>query len=717
MGCARITSGVLSSKFRLGRNFLPDEDRPGGPSVAILSYEFWQEHFSGDPQILGKQLKLNEIQYTVVGVTEPYESAFGSDVMLPLQPNLSDLDRSRRNLWVLVTLRKAVTWKQAETRLGVLALQMARENCIAHPEYVDLQLHFWGVYEAMTSGTRPALVVSLAAAGLLLLIVCANVAGLLIARATTRQREIAIRLGLGARRSRIMRQILTETLLLASAGALLGILFAYWCLPSVIHLIPAPWLAVNPTLIRVNSRVLLFAMSAGVLTGIFFGVAPAWLSSRGEPVAALNVGGQRIAANRRGRISRDALVTCEIALSLTVLVSAAWMLESYRNLQRIDLGFEPANMMSLTLSLSTSKYSSSDKIGSFFENALARVQAVPGVQGAALVSGLPMFDRGVDVTTRDFTIEGRPAENGGELANANSRVVSPGYFDLMGAHLLHGRFFTRDDRDGTAPVVIINETMARQFWPCTNPVGQRIHLAATVTANRQDMAAPPVQTSPVLTIVGVVSDVRQVRTIDAPVRQEFYLPELQNAALEPELTMMVRSSLAVAALTSAIRDAVRSIDPELPIYGMRPMAQVVADSYGPKRIVTVLLSFFAVAALLLSVVGMYSVIAYSVSQRSHEIGVRLALGAYPRDIQQLIVRQGLRLALMGLGIGAVGVLFVARLVAHSVSGVAEVGLLYNVSPWNPLPILAVGCVMVAATLAACYIPARRAMKVDPMVAL
>ncbi len=717
VGCAHITSSVLSSPLHLGRNFLPGEDRPGGPPVAILSYEFWQGHFNGDSQILGKRVKLDETDYTIVGVTRPHESAFGSGVMVPLQPNLSDPDRSRRNLWVLVTLRPGVTWIQVEARLSVLARQMARDNRIAHPEYADLQLHFWSIYEAMTSGTRPALLIALAAAALLLIVACANVAGLLIARATTRWREVAIRLALGARRSRIVRQMLTEALLLAAAGALSGILFAYWSLPSIIHLIPASWLAVDPTLIRVNPRVLLFAVTTALLTGFFFGVAPAWLSSRAEPLAALNAGGQRMAGSRQSRISRDSLVACEIALALIMLVSSAWMLETYRNLQSIDLGFEPAHVLSLTISLPTSRYSSAVKIGSFFENALAHVEALPGVQDAALVSGLPMFDRSVDLTTLDFSIEGRPPENGSEPDNANFRVISPGYFDLIGAHLLRGRFFNPDDRDGQPPVAIINETMARQFWPGANLIGQRIHLTSAQTSDRENTVIPPVQSNPVVTIVGVVSDVKQIRVIDAPVRPEFYLPELQNAALQPELTMMVRSPMEPEKLLPAIRNAIRSLDPELPVYGVQPMTQVVADSYGPKRIVTVLLLFFAAAAVLLSILGIYSVIAYSVIQRSHEIGVRLALGAHPRDIQRLIIKQGLRLSLIGLGIGVVGALFVARFLTHSVSGVTSVGLLYKVSPWNPLPMLAVGCTIFVATLAACYIPARRAMRVDPMVAL
>ncbi len=715
VGCTHISRSVIamsSDPMRLGRNFLPEEDRAGGPPVAVLSYEFWERKFAGDPQIVGKTIQLDGQGYTIVGVVAPDNGAFGSSVMVPLQPNLGDSDRSRRNLWVLVQLKRGVSWEQANVRLNALARRTEREYGIAHPEYAGLQLEFWNGYEANTGGIRAPLQILLGAVALVLLICCANVANLVLARATVRKREFAIRVALGASRGRLVRQMLTESVLLALLGGVAGILVSRWCLPFLVHLIPATALTVDPDRIQVHAQTLLVAIGLSTFVGIVLGIAPACQSSSTDSAEALKEGTNKMGGSRRGQLARRMLVVSEMALTLVFLMAAALMIQSYRHLEHIDLGFRPEHVLSLQISLPEAKYPGAVERGAFFEKAVERVGSLPGVDGAAVVTGLPMLDRTVDLATQDFTIAGRPLENGAGLANANYRLVSPGYFDVMGAHLFRGRLFTEEDRAGAPPVAIVNQTMARRYWPKSDPIGQRIHLA-TLSSD----GSPASEPSHDVTIVGVLSDVKQIRAIDAPVRQEFYLPEQQFAGTVRGMTMLVRSAADPAALTSAIRQAVMSIDAEQPIYEVESMEQVVADSFGPKRLATVLLGFFAVVALILSGLGIYAVISYSVSQRTRETGIRRALGAQPGDIRKLILGEGVRLTLMALGIGLLAALVLARLTASLTYGLSNVTLLYEVNPLDPLTFLAVAGLLFVIALLAAYIPARRAMIVDPMVAL
>jgi putative ABC transport system permease protein len=698
----------------LGRNFRDEEDRPGGPQVAILSYELWQDRFEGDPQILGKHMKLDGNDYTIVGVAKQYESIFGSGVMVPLQADLSDPDRSVRDLWVLVTLRKGVTWEQADVRLNSVAREVQQKYGAAHPEYTGLQLQYWNIYVAVTVGVQPVFKLLLGAVGLLLLICCANVANLLLARTATRKKEFVLRVALGAGRGRVVRQMLTENLMLAGAAATLGILIAIWSLPFVVHLIPESWMSTQPERIAVNFRILLGAIGVSALAGIFFAAFPAWKASRENAAETLKAGSSKMSGDRGGRLVRNALMISEIALAFVFLAGAALMIQSYRNLEQVDLGFRPEQLLTMQISLPATKYPGPAQISTFFEKAAERVSDLPGVSGVGFVTGLPMVDRTVDVTTQDFTIEGRPLENGATLANANYRVVSPGYFDVMGARLIRGRLLTSQDRAGSQLTMVINETMARRYWRDSDPVGKRIHLAThSAEAGNSGGAARDAT----VTIVGVVSDIKQIRVIDAPVRQEFYLPVSEFGGQARGMSLMVRGSRDAAALTSAIRQSIASIDSGEPIYDVETMDQVVADSFGPKRIATVLLGFFAIVALILSTVGIYAIVSYSVSQRTNEIGIRRALGAQTGDILKLVLWQGARITLLAISIGIVMAIVLNRVGAGLRYGTATTALLYEVNPLDPATFAAVGSLLLIVALAACWIPARRATQVEPMKAL
>jgi putative ABC transport system permease protein len=711
VGCAHVTANDLlrGKPPELGRFFSLAEDRPGGPLLAVLSDEFWRKDFAGDPAIIGRQIRLDGAYYTVIGITQPEERRFGSDVMVPAQLDLADPDLARRNLWVLVFLRPGVTWEQADARLNAVARNMAQEYRIAHPEYTGLQLLFWNGFRANTGGIRTVVQLLLAAVGVLLVLACANIATLLLARSSTRVQEFTLRAALGARPGRLIRQLLTESVMLALAGGLLGVLAARFCLPFLVHLIPATVLNVRSNQIHLNMPVLGGAVGLTLVAGMVLGLLPAVRYTGISTLAALNRSGSNIVGDRRGRFTRHVLVVAQFALALPVLTSASLMLESYRNLQRIDLGFHPENVLSVQISLPEARYPEAGQIGMFYQRAVERVRGLPGVDGAAVVSGLPMLDRTVDLTTQDFTIEGHPVETGNGLANANFRVASASYFDVVRARLIRGRLLSDQDGRGKAPVTVINETMARLYWSSSDPVGARIHLVSRTGGTARADAA--------ITVVGVVADIKQIRTIDAPVRQEFYLPEPQFAEIARGMTMMVHSSVDAGSLTSSIRQAIKSIDAEVPIYDVAVMSTVVSDSFGPKRIATVLLGFFALVALVLSTLGVYAVVAYSAAQRTREVGVRLALGAQRKSILKLIMRSGIVLALAGLGSGtALGVLL-TRFLLQVQYGSTPVGLFFGASSSFPVTLMAVVGLLLFVALAACYVPARRAMQVDPIMTL
>jgi putative ABC transport system permease protein len=690
----------------LGRTFRPEEDRPGGPLVAMLSYELWHRKFSEDPNILGKPIRLNDVTYSVVGVMPPHFDFWGGQVWIPLQLDLADQNRSDRRNWIVAVLRKDVSEKQADARLRALSQQLAERYGTAMPEYRDWTLAVWNINEAVIGGVRPALLILAGAVAFLVLIASANVAILLMARSTARLREIAVRMALGARPRQIIRQLLTESLLIAIVAAVIGVCIAMATLPLLVHMIPSEWMTTAPELVRVNIRALAVACGIAAVVGVLFGLAPALQLARQDFVESLKEGGSKIGGDRRGRSARSGLVVAEIAMSLVVLAACALMLQSYKRLQGIDLGFRPDHMLSFETALPDARYVRRDQITGFFERAVAGIQSLPHIDTAAVVSGRPMVDRTVDLASRDFSIEGRPTEDAHANENANYRIVTPGYFRTMGMRLLQGRELSERDGPNAPLAVVINESMVRTYWHNGDALGKRIRLGRVY--GRREMYASADAPEVVLTIVGIVADVKQTRVIEQEARPEIYLPLAQQTDPPRTMAFVVRSEIDPTQLLASIRATLATIDPQQPVFDVSTMDQVVVDAFGPKRLTLFLLAFLAGVVLVLSSVGLYAALAYSVGQRRHEIGIRVALGADGRDISRMVVSHGARLALLGVAIGLASSLLLTRLMR---------GLLYGVSAGDPLTLVGTAVLLTAVALVACFVPARRATQIDPLVAL
>jgi len=690
----------------LGRIFTDAEDRPGGPPVVVISAELWKRRFASDPNILGQVIRLDGVAYTVIGVMPAHFDFWGGELWIPLQLNPADSNRSDRRNWIVSVLHKGVTEEAANARLAVLAKQLEQQFGATMPEYRGWDLRVWNINEAVIGGVKPALLVLAFAVGLLLLISCANVAVLLLARSTARMREVAVRLALGAWRGRILRQMLTESLVLSLTGGALGVCAAYACLPVLVRLIPEEWLPTAPELVRINPAVLAVAAGIAIAMGALFGIVPAWQASRQNLVASLKEGGSKIGGDRVGRSSRNLMVVAEIALSLVVVAGAALMVQSYRRLEEIDLGFRPDHLLRFSISLPETKYRRGEQIAEFCDRALQSIASLPGVESAAVVSGQPMIDRTEDLTSREFAIEGRPAQDARGGENASFRIVSPGYFRTMGIRLLQGRILSAQDGRDAPRSAVISDTMARLYWPKGDSIGHRISLGQQF--GRRDAYTGGMTSDAPLEIVGVVADVRQTRVLEAPLRPEFYLPLDQQESAPRIMAVVVRTTSDPAQLTAAVRKAIASVDTEQPIYDVSTMDEVVADSFGPKRLTLFLLVFLGSIALLVSSAGLYALVAYSVSHRRHEIGIRIAIGAQPGHIRRLVLLQGVRLAALGVAAGLGATLAATRLMQ---------GMLFGVNASDPVTLLTVAATLIAAALLACYFPARSAVRVDPMAVL
>ena len=690
----------------LGRTFLPDEDRPGGPLVTLLSYQLWHRKFAEDRNVVGKTIRLNDMNYTVVGVMPQEFHVWGGQVWIPLQLDLADQNRSDRRNWIVSVVRKGVTEKQANARLRALSLQLAERYGSAMPEYHDWILSVWNINEAVIGGVKEALFVVAGAVALLVLIAGANVAILLMSRSTARMREIAVRMALGASPLQIIRQLLTESLLITSVAAAVGVCIGKATLPLLIHMIPAEWLTAEIGLIGVNIRVLAVACGVAVTVGVLFGLAPALQLVRQDFVESLKEGGSKIGGDRRGRSARSSLVVIEIAMSLVVLAACALMLQSYRRLQGIDLGFRPDHMLSFETSLPEARYARREQITGYYERALAAIQALPNVDAAAVVSGRPMIDRTVDLASRDFSIEGRPAQDAHFNQNATFRIVSPGYFRTMGMRLQKGRELSDQDGATAPPTAVVNAATVRAYFPNGDALGKRIRLGRVY--GRREMYARADASEVVLTIVGIVADVKQTRAIEDTTRPEIYLPLAQQTDPPRRIAFEVRSSIDPTQMVTSIRTALAAIDPQQPVYDIGTMDQIVVDAFGPKRLTLFLLAFLGVVVLVLSSVGLYAALAYSVGQRRHEIGIRVALGANGRDIRRMVVTHGARLALLGVGAGLAASLLLTRLMQS---------LFYGVNAGDPLTLAGTALLLTAVALLACVVPARRATQIDPLVAL
>ncbi|MGH9377634.1 MAG: ADOP family duplicated permease [Terriglobia bacterium] len=674
----------------MGRTFTQDETQPGHDQVVILSYGLWQRAFGGDKAIVGKTITLGGEVYDVVGVM-PRSLKFPdlwwgtkAEFWIPLNLEHPAWRRSRgdRWLWVLARMKSGVTVAQAQADMTTISRnlqqQYPREDTGANAKVLGLR-------GQLTKQVKPALLVLFAAVGFLLLIACANIANLLLAKAITRSREIAIRLAVGSGRIRLIRQLLTESVLLFLLGGVAGLLVGWGALRILLYAAPEGYI---PGIVHVQLGGWVFAFTFGVafLTGFFAGIVPAIQSSKPDLQGALKEGGRTAAATHRG--SRSILTVAEIALALVMLIGAGLAIKSLVRLMGVQPGFDPHNVLKASLALPQARYKNDQQVAAFYERLLDRLRALPGVESASAADYLPL--QGSPSGT--VYIEGQPLPknmySSPEVAWCH---VLPDYFRTMRIPLLRGRDFTLQDGPKSPRVAIVNETMAHLFWPNQNPVGKRF--------------AHDYQKPAWITVVGVVGDVKE-SSLDEAATPEAYFPEAQSA--DPWLAVALRTSALPFGEAGPLRHAVRRLDPELPVYSVGTLSQIVSQSSQQQQFVALLLGLFAAAALALALIGIYGVISYSVAQRTHEFGIRLALGAQRRDVLRLVTSEGLALALIGIAAGLVAALALTRLMAS---------LLYGVKPNDPATFVAVPLLLIVVALAACLIPARRAMKIDPMVAL
>ena len=674
---------VLGVTTVLGRTFLAGEDQGGDKRIVVLNAKLWRGRFGSDPDIVGKTIELSEQSYTVVGVI-PWSGVIpwvnsDPDLWLPLDLSAPAQRADNHSFQVVGRLKSGVSLEQAQSDLAVIAEHLEREypdSNVGHGVTVN------SLHEDAVGSTRRALLTLFGAVGFVLLIACANVANLLLTRAATRQKEIAIRTALGAPRLRLIRQLLTESCLLSAMGGGVGVLLALW----ITDLLPKINAVNIPRLeqIRIDGQVLAVTIGLSILTGIITGLAPALRSSKLDLSQSLNERTTTAGGPVRRRIA-SLLVVLEVALALVLLVGGGLMLKSFVRVVSIDPGFNPHNVLRVELTLQGARYANAPQQLLFYEQLIKRIKILPGVESVGVTTQTPL--RAGD-NWAPFSVEGRPAPSPGQRSYAAIRTISSDYFRVMNIPLRKGRYFSEIDAPQGAPTVIINERMARLLWPDEDPLGRRIRISA----------------SPWLTVVGVVGDVRHGGLTSRP-NPEMFLSHQQ--APQASMAVMVRTVNDPLTLSSAVRDQVTALDKDLPM-AFTTMEQTFSDSVGRQRFNTLLLNIFAGLALALAVVGVFGVINYSVAQRTYEIGVRIALGARQADILKLVVGQGMILALLGVGIGLGGAFALTRLIS---------GLLYGVSPTDLPTFVVVSVLLGGVALLASYIPARRATKVDPMVAL
>lgn len=681
---------VLGVEPVIGRTFLPGEDTPGWQRVTVLTYGMWQNRFGGDPNIIGQSLTLNGDNYTVVGVLPPsFQFAFrAGDLWRIYQPTPQQQERRYMHGTNLIgRLKPGVTAEQAQQELSVIASRIEHDHNQSHAgtgmKVVPLQ-------EQVVGQVKSTLFLLLGMVGLVLLIACANVASLLLTRSLGRQKEVAIRAALGASRWRVVRQLLTESVLLSLVGGAVGLLIAYWGVHALVGVLPDNTLNALPflTSLKLDSRILAFSFGLSLVTGMVFGLSPALQSSRPDLNEVLKEGGRNTGGGA-GQRMRSVLVMLEIAAAVVLLVCAGLMMKSLLRLLESNIGFKSDNVLTMSVALPTAKYTDNARQIAFYDQLQERVQTLPGVTGVGTVNILPLQGGN---TTR-FNVEGDPIPPPGQETEANIRTVNETYFQTLGIPITAGRAFDARDNANSPNVVMINKTAADRIFSGRDPIGRRLVYAG--------VQAPPIQ------IVGVVGDVK-IGGLDDAIRPVLYYPFRQNNALGTNL--VVRTSGDPNALAGPIRDALHGLEPDVAIFNVNRMTDLIGNSpaAGMRRFPAVLIGIFAGVALLMASIGIYGVVSYSVSQQTHHIGVRMALGATATDILRMVLKQGLTLAVVGIAVGVVAALVFARFLRSMLFEVQTTDLATFV--------IVVGTLFVVALLA-CYLPARRATRVDPLVAL
>ncbi len=685
-----------------GRTFTTAEDQFGQDQVAVLSYGTWERRFGSDPEIVGKTLVLDQKPRKIIGVMPkqfdfPTQGLLGgppAEFWVPIAFAPAEIGPDGRgdnfNISVVARRKPGVSIQQASADINRISRRIYESYPPAIQKLFSLDGFVTDFHQHVVGNVKTLLLVLLGAVGFVLLIGCANVANLLLAKAAGRRREVAIRTALGAGRFRLVRQLLTESVLLGLLGGAAGLLIAVWLTQLMIRFSPGdvPRLAES----QLNLGVLAFAFAISILTGVLFGLAPALQVSKANLNTDLKEGSRGAAAFRRSRV-RSVLVVAEVALSLVLLAGAGLLLRSFVKLRAVPLGFQPDHLLTLSVALPETKYQNKVQAQAFFRNLLERAQSLPEVRSAAGATGLPLMGQWDIVVTP----EGRADTGKKSLTTAFFAGVTPSFHRTLGISLVKGRLFTDADNERSPAVAIVNESMARRYWPDREILGKRFKWG------------PPDSSRSWITVVGVVANLKQ-NSLAADVSPGVYLPISQMPQESPVrgLYLAVRTSSDPSAIVSSLRQIVRSLDPEAPLFQVRPMEEILEAAVAPRRFNMLLLAAFAGLALLLASIGIYGVMSYSVSQHTHEIGIRMALGARAADVLQLIVRQGMGLVLIGLVIGAAGALALTRVMSS---------LLFEVKPWDPLTLASVSVLLAAVAFAASYIPARRATRVDPMIAL
>jgi putative ABC transport system permease protein len=665
---------LLGVKPLIGRDFLPEDNRPGAAPAVMLSYGFWSRNFGNDPNIIGKTITLNNQRYTVTAITpQDFEFGLPADVTIPIGLSAERFKARGADpgISVVARLKPNVSQQQTETELNVVYKRLEQQ-------YPDTNTGRRGVlmplHESFVGSVRQPLLILFGAVGLVLLIACANVANLLLVRASTRKREMSVRVALGANRWRIIRQLLTESLLLASIGGVLGVLLAHWGTSFIASQLPGsiPRLAEA----NVELRVLMFTLGVSVVTGLLFGLAPALQASRLNLTEALKEGDRGSVGRHK---LRNVLVVCEVALTLTLLVGAGLLIQSFRRVLQVDPGFETQNLLTMQVSVNNTD---GNQVASFFKQVQDNVRSLPGVKSVAISNGLPLGGANHPI----FFIQGRPLPEPGKAPSAIRYTVSPDYFQTMGIEVIKGRVFVSQDTPSTPPVVVIDEALAQHF-PNEDPIGQRLSQSASG--------------GPIYEIVGVV------RT------PQFYLnfnqiPAERWPGLVRRINLLTRTDVEPTGLAAAVRGQIAALNKDQAVFNVRTMEQIVSESVAPRRFSMLLLAVFAVVALALAVIGIYGMLSYAVAQRTREIGLRMTLGAQRTDVMRLVIGHGMKLAVAGVVAGLIASFALTRTMRN---------LLFGVSATDPITFASITLLLAVVALLACWLPARRATKVDPMVAL
>jgi putative ABC transport system permease protein len=692
----RIQGAIVSANFfetlgvqpAIGRSFVAGEENPAAARTVVISHGLWQRRFGGDPNLIGQTRTFNGEQFTVVGVMPAaFEIQFPTSMLVemwtPMRRGRGEDDRKAHYLYVLGRLKEGVSPEQAQAGMNVIAQQLQRQ-------YPDTNkgtgVNIIPLRKQLVGDIQPYLYVLFAAVGFVLLIACANVTNLMLARLAGRQKEIAIRLALGAGRGRLIRQFLTESLMLSAFGSFLGLLLAAWGIDVLRKLAPPDLPRLSE--VGLNGTVFLWTLGILLLTGILLGLAPALHASNSELNSSLTESGRATVGLKRSRLSH-ALVISEIALALLLLVGAGLMLRSSMRLQQVNPGFEGKNLLTLNIALPRQKYKESQQVNSFFDQLLERVARLPGVESAGGVDPLPMS--GSDGTT-GVLIEGGPIVSAASRPEAGERSVTPGYFRAMRIPLLEGRAFAEQDRADAPHVIVVNEALARQFFPGQPALGKRLGLEDDGRILWAE-------------IVGVVGNVKH-RTLDAEIKPELYEPYQQ--APRNFMSLVVRTAVEPSSLIPAIRDQVLSLDRDQPVFEIKTMEELLGRTLAQSRFIMLLLGIFSTVAMALAAIGIYGVMAHFVTRRRKEIGIRMALGAQRSDVLKLVVMEGMGLAVIGVAVGLAASFALTRIIAN---------LLFGIGPTDPTTLIEVSFLLASVAFFACWIPARRASRVDPIVTL